>query len=50
MSIGISLAFMAASFIIGFLVGRNNPNLAAVNKLIDSGKAAVDAAGKVIKK
>ena len=41
---------IAAIFAGGFLVGRNNPNLKAVNKLIDTGKAAVDTAGKIIKK
>lgn len=37
-------------FIGGFLIGRNNPNLKAVNDLLAAGKAVVDATGKTIKK
>lgn len=40
----------AALFAFGFLVGRNNPSIAAVNNLIATGKAVWDDAGKVIKK
>ena len=36
------------AFIFGFLVGRNNPSLASVNKLIAAGKAVVSATGTVI--
>lgn len=46
----IKLALLAAAFIVGFFVGRNNPNLAAVNSLISKGKAVIDTTGKLIKK
>lgn len=46
----IKLAFLAAAFVLGFLVGRNNPNIAVVNDLIAKGKAVVDTTGKLIKK
>lgn len=39
-----------AVFILGFLVGRNNPNIAAVNSLIAKGQAVIDGSGKLIKK
>lgn len=45
-----AIILIVAAFILGFLVGRNNPNLKAVNNLISAGKAAVTAAGQVIKK
>lgn len=47
--IKIIIILFIAAFIFGFFVGRNNPNLKSVNKLIDTGKAAVDAAGRIIK-
>jgi|GEM_PF-5064408 len=37
-------------WLFGFFVGRNNPNISAVNSLISKGKAVVDATGKLIKK
>lgn len=46
----IKFGLLAAAFIVGFFVGRNNPNLAAVNTLIGAGKVAVNEAGKLIKK
>lgn len=33
----------------GFFVGRNNPNLKAVNNLIAQGKAIVDKTGNIVK-
>ena len=36
-----------ASLIVVFFVGRNNPNLGAVNKLIAAKKAIIDATGAV---
>lgn len=41
---------IVALFVFGFLVGRNNPNLTAVNKLIAAGKVIKDTAGNLIKK
>lgn len=35
-------------FIFGFLVGRNNPSLDAVNKLIAAGKVVVNVTGEVV--
>jgi len=39
-----------AVFVFGFFVGRNHPNLAAVNRILEAGKAIVDATGKIVKK
>ena len=38
------------AFVAGFLVSRNNPNLKAVNKIISTGQAVIDATGKLVKK
>lgn len=46
----LAIILIIAAFTVGFFVGRNNPDLKAVNKLIDAGEAVVDAAGKLIKK
>lgn len=46
----IKIFLLAASFVFGFFVGRNNPNLKAVNDMVGAGKVFVDAAGKLIKK
>jgi hypothetical protein len=37
-------------WIFGFFVGRNNPNMKVVNKLLADGKAVVDSLNKTIKK
>lgn len=46
----IYLIFSAALgiWIFGFLVGRNNPNIAAVNKMIAGGKVIVAAGNKLV--
>jgi len=44
------LGVSIASFIAGFLVSRNNPNLKAVNKIISTGQAVIDVTGKLVKK
>lgn len=46
----LSALVLIAVFIVGFFVGRNNPNLKAVNKLIAAGKIVKDIAGNLIKK
>lgn len=46
----LAIILIIAAFIFGFFVGRNNPNLKAVNNLIAAGKAAITAAGQVVKK
>jgi hypothetical protein len=44
----LAIIFIIGAFIGGFLVGRNNPNLSAVNKIISTGKAVVDKTGKIV--
>lgn len=44
------ISLIVAAFIFGFFVGRNNPNLKAVNDMVGAGKVFVDAAGKLVKK
>lgn len=45
------IVFLAAGiWIFGFLVGRNNPSIAAVNRLIGAGKAIWDDGAKLLKK
>lgn len=46
----LSVSLVIAAFIVGFFVGRNNPNLSAVNKLIAAGKVVKDTAGKLMRK
>jgi hypothetical protein len=46
----IAIILIIAAFVGGFLVGRNNPNISAVNNLISSGKAVYDVGSKIIKK
>lgn len=46
----IAIILIVAAFVFGFFVGRNNPNLESVNKIISAGKAVVDATGKLVKK
>lgn len=40
---------LVLAFVGGFLVGRNNPSLPAINKLIAAGKAVVDKTGAIVK-
>lgn len=49
-SILVLLGLLAAAFIAGWLVERNNPNINAVNDLIGKGQAFIDKTGKLIKK
>jgi hypothetical protein len=42
------LSAAAAIFIFGFFVGRNNPSLKAVDKLIATGKIVKDSAGRIV--
>lgn len=45
----IIIFFMAIGiWIFGFLVGRNNPNISAVNKMIAGGKVIVAAGNKLV--
>ena len=44
------IIILIAVFIFGFFVGRNNPSLAAVNKLLGAGKAVIDLTSKTIKR
>ena len=37
-----------AAFIFGYFVGRNNPSIGAVNKLLADGKIVADTTGKVV--
>lgn len=45
----LSLIGAVIVFVAGFLVGRNNPSLAAVNTLIAKGKAVISKAGNIVK-
>jgi len=49
-SILVLLSLLAAAFVAGWLVERNNPNIKVVNDLIDKGQAVIDKTGKLIKK
>lgn len=39
---------IAGIFVFGYFVGRNNPNLKAVNKILSTGKAVISAGGQVV--
>lgn len=45
----ISISLIVAAFVVGFFVGHNNPNLAAVNRLITAKKAIITATGAIVK-
>lgn len=45
----ISLAVIGL-WLFGFFVGRNNPNIAAVNNLIGAGKVVIDTTKNILKK
>lgn len=44
----LSVLLIIAAFVVGFFVGRNNPSLAIVNKLIAAGKFVVAAGNKIV--
>jgi hypothetical protein len=44
----ILLMLLAGTAITFYFVGRNNPNIKAVNKLLAAGKVVADTTGKVI--
>ena len=44
----IVLGLLIVDAVIFYFVGRNNPNLSAVNKLISAKKAAVDVTGQIV--
>lgn len=49
-SLLVLLGLFAVAFIAGWLVERNNPNINAVNNLIDKGQTFIDKTGKLVKK